>query len=116
MANPRVAIIGAGPAGFYAAERLLKDPTNQVEIELFDRLPTPWGLVRAGVAPDHHALVFKAWVDDRAVHGCEFLHLDGDGLIDKLVVMLRPLSAARAVAEAMRAQFEIVEHELGSAA
>jgi ferredoxin/flavodoxin---NADP+ reductase len=53
MGNPRVAIVGAGPAGFYAAERLLKDPANDVQVELFDRLPTPWGLVRAGVAPDH---------------------------------------------------------------
>jgi ferredoxin--NADP+ reductase len=49
----RVAIVGAGPAGFYAADKLLKAPDLDVEVELFDRLPTPWGLVRAGVAPDH---------------------------------------------------------------
>ncbi len=47
----RVAIVGAGPAGFYAAERLLREPN--VRIDLIDRLPTPYGLVRAGVAPDH---------------------------------------------------------------
>ncbi|UGT55115.1 FAD-dependent oxidoreductase [Nocardia asteroides] len=47
----RVAIIGAGPAACYAAEELLR--YADVEVELFDRLPTPWGLVRAGVAPDH---------------------------------------------------------------
>jgi ferredoxin--NADP+ reductase len=47
----RVAVVGAGPAGFYAAEKLLG--TDTVEVDLFDRLPTPWGLVRAGVAPDH---------------------------------------------------------------
>ena len=46
-----VAVVGAGPAGFYAAERLLA--ADDVEVDLFDRLPTPWGLVRAGVAPDH---------------------------------------------------------------
>jgi hypothetical protein len=63
-----------------------------------------------------YALVFKAWVGDRAVHGCEFLHLDGDGLIDKFVVMVRPLSAAHAAAEAMQAQFELVQRELGQAA
>ncbi len=52
----RVAIIGAGPAGFYAAEALLKAQKKQglvILIDLFDRLPTPYGLVRAGVAPDH---------------------------------------------------------------
>ncbi len=48
----RVAIVGAGPAGAYAAEHLLHAGTN-IEIELLDRLPTPWGLVRAGVSPDH---------------------------------------------------------------
>jgi ferredoxin--NADP+ reductase len=47
----RVAIVGAGPAACYAADELLR--RTDVEVELFDRLPTPWGLVRAGVAPDH---------------------------------------------------------------
>jgi ferredoxin--NADP+ reductase len=52
--NPlRVAIVGAGPAGFYAAEHLLKPEDTHVQVDLFDRLPTPFGLVRAGVAPDH---------------------------------------------------------------
>ncbi|MTD44787.1 NADP oxidoreductase [Conexibacter sp. W3-3-2] len=49
----RVAIVGAGPAGFYAAGDLLKAGDGSVEVDLFDRLPTPYGLVRAGVAPDH---------------------------------------------------------------
>jgi ferredoxin/flavodoxin---NADP+ reductase len=49
----RVAIVGAGPAGFHAAMALLAQQTLAVEIDLFDRLPTPYGLVRAGVAPDH---------------------------------------------------------------
>ena len=49
----RVAVIGSGPAGFYATEHLLKQDGLAVEIDLFDRLPTPFGLVRAGVAPDH---------------------------------------------------------------
>jgi ferredoxin--NADP+ reductase len=52
--NPlRVAIIGAGPAGFYAAEHVLKDGDVHAQVDLFDRLPTPFGLVRGGVAPDH---------------------------------------------------------------
>jgi len=46
----RVAIVGAGPSGFYAADQLLK---AGFEVDLFDALPTPFGLVRAGVAPDH---------------------------------------------------------------
>ncbi len=49
----RVAIVGSGPAGFYAAEHLLKLDEPTVEVDMFDRLPTPFGLVRAGVAPDH---------------------------------------------------------------
>lgn len=49
---PRVAIIGAGPSGFYAAEALQKAHPG-IAIDLYDRLPTPFGLVRGGVAPDH---------------------------------------------------------------
>jgi ferredoxin--NADP+ reductase len=52
----RVAIVGSGPAGFYAAGQLLADPDLAVEVDLIERLPTPWGLVRAGVAPDHPKL------------------------------------------------------------
>ena len=48
----RVAIVGSGPSGFYAAEQLQKK-VPAVEIDMFDRLPTPYGLVRGGVAPDH---------------------------------------------------------------
>ena len=52
--NPlRVAIVGSGPAGFYAAEQLIKPEASTVEVDMFDKLPTPFGLVRAGVAPDH---------------------------------------------------------------
>ena len=49
----RVAVVGSGPAGFYAADALLKSEDTAVEVDMFDRLPTPWGLVRLGVAPDH---------------------------------------------------------------
>ncbi len=52
--NPlRVAVIGSGPSGFYAADYLLKAKDKTVEIDMFERLPTPFGLVRGGVAPDH---------------------------------------------------------------
>lgn len=52
----RVAIIGAGPAGFYATDALLKDKDIAVEIDIFDKLPAPYGLVRYGVAPDHEKI------------------------------------------------------------
>ncbi|MDQ4078970.1 MAG: FAD-dependent oxidoreductase [Chloroflexota bacterium] len=52
----RVAIIGAGPSGFYAAGALLEQNNIQVSIDIFDRLPTPYGLVRDGVAPDHQRI------------------------------------------------------------
>jgi ferredoxin/flavodoxin---NADP+ reductase len=51
----RVAIVGSGPAGFYAAGALL-DAELPVEVDMIERLPTPWGLVRLGVAPDHPKL------------------------------------------------------------
>ncbi len=54
----RIAVIGSGPAGFYAAGHLLKDSgagghSIDIEVDMLERLPTPWGLVRSGVAPDH---------------------------------------------------------------
>ncbi len=48
----RVAIVGSGPSGFYAAQPLLKSETNVI-VDMYDRLPAPYGLVRYGVAPDH---------------------------------------------------------------
>jgi ferredoxin/flavodoxin---NADP+ reductase len=53
MTPIRIAIIGSGPAGFYAAGHLLKDGGERIEVDMIERLPTPWGLVRSGVAPDH---------------------------------------------------------------
>src|SRR3954470_21691307 len=53
LANLRVAVVGSGPAGFYTADALLKSEDPQVAVDVIDRLPTPWGLVRLGVAPDH---------------------------------------------------------------
>ncbi len=55
MALYRVAIIGAGPAGYFAAQALnnISVSERSFAIDMFERLPTPWGLVRSGVAPDH---------------------------------------------------------------
>jgi len=52
----RVAIIGSGPAAFYVAERLLKEQGTAVAVDMYERLPTPFGLVRFGVAPDHQKI------------------------------------------------------------
>ena len=55
LATYRVAIVGAGPAGYFTAQALNNSADQQRDflIDMFDRLPTPWGLVRSGVAPDH---------------------------------------------------------------
>jgi ferredoxin--NADP+ reductase len=55
MSPYRVAVVGSGPAGFYAAAALL-DAEEPIEVDMIERLPTPWGLVRLGVAPDHPKL------------------------------------------------------------
>ncbi len=52
----RVAIVGSGPAGFYAADALFRGKDLKVQVDLYDRLPTPYGLVRFGVAPDHQKI------------------------------------------------------------
>ena len=51
-----VAIVGAGPAGFYTAEALVKRLGDAVAVDMIDALPTPYGLIRAGVAPDHQSI------------------------------------------------------------
>jgi ferredoxin--NADP+ reductase len=71
--NPlRVAIVGSGPAGFYAAGQLLKDKERTVQVDIFDRLPTPWGLVRAGVAPDHPNIKAVSRVYEKTAQHPEF--------------------------------------------
>jgi ferredoxin--NADP+ reductase len=73
--NPlRVAIVGSGPAGFYATEQLLREESVATEVDLYDRLPTPFGLVRAGVAPDHPKLksVIRVYEKTAARDGFRF--------------------------------------------
>ena len=71
--GPRVAIVGAGPAGAFAAANLLR-AHGDAEIDLFERLPTPWGLLRAGVAPDHQEIKRLDETFDRETlgRGCRF--------------------------------------------
>ncbi len=52
----KIAVIGSGPAGFYAAGELFRQQSWSIKVDMFDRLPTPFGLVRGGVAPDHQKI------------------------------------------------------------
>jgi ferredoxin--NADP+ reductase len=72
--RPRVAIVGAGPAGAFAAA-CLRRARGDAEIDLLERLPTPWGLLRGGVAPDHQEIKRLEDTFDRQTlrHGCRFL-------------------------------------------
>jgi ferredoxin--NADP+ reductase len=72
--RPAVAIVGAGPAGAFAAACLLRSRGDAV-IDLFERLPTPWGLLRGGVAPDHQEIKRLEDTFDRQTlrRGCRFL-------------------------------------------
>src|SRR5438552_3539445 len=75
MSSPlRVAVVGSGPAGFYAAGALLAGEVP-VEVDMIERLPTPWGLVRLGVAPDHPKIksVSRAFEKIAAQPGFRFI-------------------------------------------
>jgi ferredoxin/flavodoxin---NADP+ reductase len=85
----RVAIIGSGPSGFYAAGNLLKAKDIEVSVDVFDRLPTPWGLVRGGVAPDHPNIkaVSRVYEKTAALPGFRFfgnVHFGDDVTHDDL--------------------------------
>ncbi len=68
----RVAIIGAGPSGFYAAGGLLQQTDVVVTVDMFDRLPAPYGLVRYGVAPDHQKIKSVTRIFDRTASSPRF--------------------------------------------
>jgi ferredoxin/flavodoxin---NADP+ reductase len=71
--NPlRVAVIGSGPSGFYAAEHLQEQEHLSIQVDMYDRLPTPFGLVRGGVAPDHQKIKSVTRVYDRIAGHPEF--------------------------------------------
>ena len=93
----RIAIIGAGPAGFYAAETLLKQGNLVLTIDIFNRFPTPFGLVRDGVAPDHQSIkavvrVFDKILADQRVrffgnvtYGVDIHHQDLKQFYDQII-------------------------------
>jgi ferredoxin/flavodoxin---NADP+ reductase len=68
----RVAVIGSGPSGFYAAEHLQAQEHLVIQVDMYDRLPTPFGLVRGGVAPDHQKIKSVTRVYDKIAHHPEF--------------------------------------------
>jgi ferredoxin--NADP+ reductase len=72
--RPRVAVVGAGPAGAFAAACLLR-ARGDAEIDLIERLPTPWGLLRGGVAPDHQEIkrLEDTFDGETLQRGCRFL-------------------------------------------
>ena len=74
MSATRIAIVGAGPAGAFTAAALLRS-RGDVEIDLIERLPTPWGLLRGGVAPDHQEIkrLDERFHSETLARGCRFL-------------------------------------------
>jgi ferredoxin--NADP+ reductase len=85
-----VAIVGSGPAGFYTAEALTKAYGTGVAIDILDRLPVPYGLIRFGVAPDHQSIkaVAKRYEKVAQTPGVRFLgnvHLGADVSIEELL-------------------------------
>ena len=82
------------------------EPLLRAVVRVFDRFEFVREL--AGADGADHALVFRARIGDRDVEGCDFMHVNEAGLIDELYVMVRPLSGAMALAEAMKRQ--LAEH------
>ena len=74
MPNYKVAIVGAGPAGYFAALALQNLQTEELQfsIDMIERLPTPWGLVRSGVAPDHPKIKTVAKVFEKVANEPNF--------------------------------------------
>ena len=65
----QIAIVGSGPSGFYATEFLLKSNLS-IAIDMYERLPSPYGLVRTGVAPDHPKLKQAILLYDKIANAC----------------------------------------------
>jgi ferredoxin--NADP+ reductase len=92
----QVAVIGSGPAGFYSAEGLQKSFGGEVRIDIIDRLPVPYGLIRAGVAPDHQSIkaVSKRYEKTALGEGVRFL---GNILVGRDVLIAELLDLYDAV-------------------
>ncbi|MEE8633477.1 MAG: FAD-dependent oxidoreductase [Methyloceanibacter sp.] len=99
-----VAVVGSGPSGFYAAEALLRSEAD-VRISMIERLPTPYGLVRSGVAPDHPNLKQPMIVYDRIARTEGFSFL-GNVMIGRDVTVDELLATHHAVVMACGAQVD----------
>jgi hypothetical protein len=88
----------------------------QVLLSAVARVFEDFRYVREIGAPDarDHALVFQARIGDKEIEGCDFLHFDQDGAIDEFMVMVRPLSGALALADAMKAQLASAQASQGT--
>jgi ferredoxin/flavodoxin---NADP+ reductase len=91
MKNYRIAVVGAGPSGYFAVQALLNKATEdlQFQIDIIEKLPIPWGLVRWGVAPDHPKIktvgkVFEKLANDPAVNLYGNVSLDKDVTLAQL--------------------------------
>lgn len=95
----------------YAGKAITAAILNAVS-EVFE----DFAYIREIADPDgrDHALVFTATVNGRQLTGCDFLHFDEEGKIDDFMVMVRPLSAANALAEAMGAKFDEIARAAGT--
>jgi len=98
----RVAVVGAGPAGFFTAEALLRAESPLFDVDVFERLPTPFGLVRAGVAPDHQKIKAVTKTFERTAAHQRFRFLGN-------VEVGRDVSA-----EELRAHYDQVVYAIGS--
>jgi ferredoxin/flavodoxin---NADP+ reductase len=95
METLHVAVVGSGPAGLYTAEALIKqaaalDPPRAIRVDVLDRLPTPYGLVRYGVAPDHKSIksiaeYLRGVLEHDGVHFVGNVHLGEDVTRDDLL-------------------------------
>ncbi len=90
MRRPEIAIVGGGPSGFFAAEALLRSDVD-ARVVMFERLPTPYGLVRSGVAPDHQRIkqvvsVFEAVASHPRFDFYGNIEIGRDATVDELRV------------------------------
>ncbi len=102
----RIAIVGAGPSGFYAAEAALRSLPD-VQVDIIDRLPTPYGLVRSGVAPDHAktkqiSLLFDRISNDARVRLRGNIELDRDTSVSELLTQYNAVVLAAGASEPKR--------------
>lgn len=89
--------------------RAAVEPLLRAVVRVFDDFS--FTRVIGGPGAADHAFVFRAWIGDREVEGCDFLHTGDNGLIDEFYVMVRPISAAMALAQAITNQLVLEQSD-----